>query len=88
MYDTLEHIGEGNLVAHTPEGIKEVGKNLNGMVRYTYFEDFTLPPIGWTCSREDLLKDYHKKVSVQIIQDRLKIYGEDPGKSDWIEKNQ
>jgi hypothetical protein len=86
MYDTLEHIGDGNLVAHTTQGTQEVGKNLNGMVRYTYFEDFTLPPIGWTCSHEDLLKDYHRKVSDQIIQDRLKMYSEDPGKSDWIEK--
>jgi len=86
MYDILEHTGDGNLKAHTPEGTKEVSKNLNVMVRYTYFEDFTLPPIGWTCSRENLFKDYHRKVSDQIIQDRLKMYSEDPGKSDRNEK--
>jgi hypothetical protein len=48
MEKTIKHIGEGKFQVHMEDGeIKEAGSNLAGMIRYTYFEDYTLPEIGW-----------------------------------------
>jgi hypothetical protein len=32
------------------------------MIRYTYFENYTLPEIGWEVSRKQLMKDYLPKM--------------------------
>jgi len=72
MYNEIKHIGEGNFEVVTAEGeTKTAGPNLCGMIRYTYFEDYTLPPIGWSVSREKLLNDYHDKVIPDIISGKI-----------------
>jgi hypothetical protein len=48
------------------------------MIRYTYFEDYTIPPLGWTVSRENLLKDYQSKVLPDIMSGKIK-----PGKHNF-----
>ena len=59
----VTHISNGYFKVETDEGkILEAGKNLEGMIRYTYFEDFTLPPEGWSVSRVKLLKNYQVKI--------------------------
>lgn len=73
----ITHKGNGEFEIETDEGIKEAGPNLCGMIRYTYFEDYTLPPIGWTTTRLELLKDYQPKVLKDIIDGKIK-----PGKHD------
>ena len=32
------------------------------MVRYTYFEDYALPEIGWEVTRKQLMQDYLPKM--------------------------
>lgn len=72
MYNEIKHIGEGNFEVVTAEGeTKTAGPNLCRMIRYTYFEDYTLPPIGWSVSREKLLNDYHDKVIPDIISGKI-----------------
>jgi hypothetical protein len=62
-----EHIGDGKFKVIFENGeIKEAGDNMCGMIRYTYFEDYTLPEIGWSVNREKLIKDYFKKISKNI----------------------
>lgn len=59
----ITHIGNGefNVTLSTGE-IKSAGSSLKGMIRYTYFEDFTLPEIGWSCERIKLLNDHTNKI--------------------------
>ena len=72
MYNEVIHIGEGNFEVVTAEGeTKTAGPNLRGMIRYTYFEDFTLPPVGWSVSREKLLNDYQAKVIPDIVAGKI-----------------
>ncbi len=72
MYNEVRHIGDGKFEAVMPDGeIKSVGANISGMIRYTYFEDYTLPPIGWTVAREKLLNDYQEKVIPDIIAGKI-----------------
>jgi len=60
----LTHIGEGKFqIKMENDEIKEVGSSLSGMIRYTYFEDYTLPEIGWEVTRKQLMKDYLPKFS-------------------------
>lgn len=42
--------------------VKEAGSNLCGMIRYTYFEDYALPEIGWEVTRKQLMQDYLPKM--------------------------
>lgn len=46
MEDLITHIGEGEFQMNMESGIKMCGPNLCGIIRYTYFEDYTLPEIG------------------------------------------
>lgn len=58
-----KHIGGGKFEAIFDNGeVKSVGTNTVGMIRYTYFEDFILPKIGWEVSRSKLIEDYYPKV--------------------------
>jgi hypothetical protein len=64
----LTHIGEGKFqIKMENDEIKEVGSSLSGMIRYTYFEDYTLPEIGWEVSRKQLMKDYLPKMQQDFL---------------------
>jgi hypothetical protein len=64
----LTHIGEGKFqIKMENDEIKEVGLSLSGMIRYTYFEDYTLPEIGWEVSRKQLMKDYLPKMQQDFL---------------------
>jgi hypothetical protein len=64
----VTHIGDGVFQATLDTGeIKEVGSNIIGMIRYTYFEDFKLPPINWEVTRKQLLDDYLPKVLKDVV---------------------
>ena len=64
----VTHLGEGKFQGVMEDGeIKEVGSSLRGMIRYTYFEDYTLPEIGWQVTRKQLLKDYIIKMQKNVI---------------------
>jgi len=72
MYIEIRHIVDGKFELVMPDGeIKSVGPNIAGMIRYTYFEDYTLPPIGWSVTREKLLNDYQEKVIPDIIAGKI-----------------
>ncbi len=38
--------------------IKQAGPSLCGMIRFTYFEDYSLPEVGWQITRVKLMEDY------------------------------
>jgi hypothetical protein len=79
MYKEVKHTGDGFFeVIMEDDSIKTAGNNLCGMIRYTYFEDYTIPPVGWTISRETLLKDYQAKVLPDIMSGKIK-----PGKHNF-----
>lgn len=68
----ITHVGDGNFTVKLSRGeVKNAGKNLNGMIRYTYFEDFTLPPIGWTTTRYELLEKYYPKVMKDVLDGKI-----------------
>jgi hypothetical protein len=63
----IKHIGEGKFECYLSDSsTKEVGPNMRGIIRFTYFEDFTLPPDGWETTRLTLLKDYNSKIIPQL----------------------
>lgn len=73
----LEHTGDGKFKATFENGeIKEAGTNLRGMIRFTYFEDYTIPEVGWKVESKQLLLDYHAKVLDYFQKGKLKK-GED-----------
>lgn len=68
----ITHLGEGKFEAKfLNENSKECGPNICGMLRYTYFEDFTLPPVGWSVEREQLIKDYFPKLMKDIQEGKI-----------------
>lgn len=87
MSYTIRHIGSAKFEVTLDTGeIKEVGPNLIGMIRYTYFEDFSIPPVGWEVTQEQLLKDYNPKVFKDIQEGKIQVGKHDTGAADWIEK--
>jgi hypothetical protein len=72
MY-TARHIGGGEFTAtlHETGEVKECGPGIRGMIRYTYFEDFTLPEVGWEITQEQLMKDYFPKLQKDITEGKL-----------------
>jgi hypothetical protein len=83
----VKHIGDGIFEATLDNGeVKEVGSNLIGMIRYTYFEDFSLPPIGWEVTQKQLMKDYQPKVMKDIMDGKIQYGKHEFGQTDWIEK--
>lgn len=75
MYEgkTIRHIGEGNFQVHMEDGeIKEAGSNLAGIIRYTYFENYTLPEIGWETSWKKLMDDYLPKMQKDVLSGKIK----------------
>jgi hypothetical protein len=69
---TVKHIGDGKFEVEIGGEIKTAGNSLCGMIRYTYFEDYTLPPEGWTVTRKQLLQDYHPKMTKDVMSGKLK----------------
>lgn len=69
----ITHISNGNFKVEMSNGdVKNAGENLRGMIRYTYFEDFTLPPEGWSVSQKKLIEDYFPKVMKDIKDGKIK----------------
>ena len=63
----IKHTGEGKFECYLPDGsVKGVGTSMCGIIRFTYFEDFTLPELGWETTRLTLLKDYNSKIMPQL----------------------
>jgi len=59
----ITHLGEGKFQVKVGEDeVKEAGSNLCGMIRYTYFENYVLPEIGWEVTRKQLMQDYLPKM--------------------------
>lgn len=73
MSYTIKHIGEGKFIAiiHETGEVKKAGPNVCGMIRYTYFEDFTIPPIEWSVTQEKLLRDYNPKVMNDLKEGKI-----------------
>ena len=68
------HIGEGKFEVKMSNGdIKNSGPNMEGMIRYTYFEDYELPPIGWNISRDQLIKDYFPKLMKDVQEGKIDL---------------
>lgn len=79
------HKGYGKFDVITEDGIiKEAGPNLRGMIRYTFFEDYTFPPIGWETTRLDLLKAYHSKLFKDISEGKIKLNEKNNNNPDYI----
>lgn len=69
----VTHLGEGKFQVIMENGeMKEAGSNLCGMIRYTYFEDYTLPEIGWQVTRKRLYDDYLPKVQQDVLNGKIK----------------
>lgn len=64
----IEHLGFGKFQIHLPNGqTEQADDNLVGIIRYTYFFDYTLPEVGWRVSKSQLSKDYHPKMLGDLI---------------------
>ena len=86
MSYTVRHKGNGEFEAIMDNGeIKEVGPNIQGMIRYTFFEDFSLPPINWEVTQKELLETYQPKVMKDITEGKIKPGKHEFGVTDWIE---
>jgi|688.fasta_scaffold00011_270 hypothetical protein len=71
---TATHIGEGKFEVKMSNGdIKNSGPNMEGMIRYTYFEDYELPPIGWNITRDQLIKDYFPKLMKDVQEGKIDL---------------
>ena len=70
----ITHIGNGKFQVKLEDGkIIEAGHNLCGMIRYTYFEDYNLPKIGWNITRKQLYEDYLPKLHKDIVSGKIKL---------------
>ena len=86
MSYTVRYKGDGQFEAIMDDGeIKEVGNNLLGMIRYTFFEDFSLPPVGWQITQKELLETYQPKVMKDIVEGKIKPGKHEFGQTDWIQ---
>ena len=82
----VKHIGDGRFQLTLDTGeIKEAGPNIIGMIRYTYFEDFKLPPTNWEVTRKQLLGDYQPKVLKDIMYGKIQQGKHEFNQTDWIE---
>jgi hypothetical protein len=64
----LTHLGEGKFqIKVENDEVKEAGSSLCGMIRYTYFEDYSLPEIGWEVTRKQLMEDYLPKMQQDFL---------------------
>lgn len=58
----IKHIGNGKFTIEIDGRTVECGPNLCGIIRYTYFEDFTIPELDWSVVHKKLTEDYFKKI--------------------------
>jgi len=66
---TVTHQGDGKFLIFLEDGtMRQAGSNLCGMIRYTYFEDFTIPPLGWSVESKKLLEDYFQKFKKILLK--------------------
>lgn len=71
---TATHIGDGKFEVKMSNGdIKNSGPNMEGMIRYTYFENYEIPPIGWSINREQLIKDYFPKLMKDVQEGKINV---------------
>lgn len=71
--EVITHLGEGKFqIKMENDEIKGVGPGLCGIIRYTYFEDYTLPEIGWQITRKQLMIDYIPKMQQDVLNGKLK----------------
>jgi len=68
----ITHVGEGKFSVEIDGEKKEAGSNLCGMIRYTYFEDYSLPEIGWQVTNKKLLEDYFPKMQNDVMSGKIK----------------
>jgi hypothetical protein len=70
----VTHIGDGKFEVKLSNGdIKSSGPNMESMIRYTYFEDYELPPIGWNITRDQLIKDYFPKLMKDVQEGKIDL---------------
>ncbi len=68
------HTGDGKFIAEMEDGsIKDLGPKAVGMIRYTYFEDYQLPEIGWEVTSVKLLEDYQPKMLKDYQEGKFEI---------------
>jgi len=68
-----KHVGEGKFIVEMEDGtFKDLGPNAVGMIRYTYFEDYQIPKVGWEVTRGKLLEDYQPKVMKDMVEGKIK----------------
>jgi len=71
---TITHIGEGQFTATMDNGyIYKLGSSMCGIIRYTYFEDYMLPEIGWVVTRKQVFEDYFPKAIEDVKNGKLKF---------------
>lgn len=64
----ITHVGEGRFEIKKNDGtILDAGSSLRGMIRFTYFEDYELPELGWSVMNSKLLSDYFPKLNHYIL---------------------
>ena len=69
----ITYLGEGHFQAKMAnDELKDVGPSLRGMIRYTYFEDFQLPEIGWQVTSKKLKEDYFPKLHQDLLSGKIK----------------
>lgn len=70
----ITYIGGGKFNVTLDSGrILEAGKNLKGMIKYTYYEDTDkYPEIGWSITQKQLHMDYFPKAQRDILSGKLK----------------
>lgn len=72
----ITHIGKGKFQVEMDNGeIKDAGPSLCGMIRYTYFEDYTYPEIGWSVTQKQLTEDYIPKSKADVLSGKIKPVG-------------
>lgn len=70
----ITHIGGGDFNALMIDGnVKKVGESLQGIIKYTYFEETNdLPEVGWSVSHLKLMEDYIPKIQAGILSGKIK----------------
>lgn len=70
----ITYVGDGKFNVRLDDGrILEAGKNLRGMIKYTYFENTDeYPEIGWSVTQNKLDLDYFPKIHKDIQSGKIK----------------
>lgn len=66
---TAVHVGNGRFTCKLDNGeLLVAGPSLRGMIRFTYFEDYSFPEIGWSVTREQLILDHLAKITEKLTK--------------------